>query len=73
VAVVAFKEQGQRQGRRMATVDVLAKLTDDRKALRAAIQNLGTSNGTPFYDALGKIGDEIFHDPRAQTCAAGVR
>src|SRR6267378_971044 len=62
VAVVAFKDRGSGKSA-MATVDVLAKLTDDRKALRAAIQNLGTSNGTPFYDALGKIGDEIFHDP----------
>ena len=44
-------------------VDVLSKLTDDRKALRAAIGNLGTSNGTPFYDALERIADEIFREP----------
>jgi Ca-activated chloride channel homolog len=44
-------------------VDVLSKLTDDRKALRAAIENLGTSNGTPFYDALERIADEIFREP----------
>jgi Ca-activated chloride channel family protein len=62
VAVVAFKDKGSGKSA-MATVDVLAKLTDDRKALRVAIQNLGTSNGTPFYDALGKMADEIFHDP----------
>jgi VWFA-related protein len=31
--------------------------------LRNAISNVRTSNGTPFYDALGKIGDEIFRGP----------
>lgn len=62
VAIVAFRDQAG-GGSTMATVDVLARLTDDRKALRAAIQNLGSSNGTPFYDALGKIGDDIFREP----------
>jgi hypothetical protein len=47
----------------MSAVDVLARLTDDRKILRAAIQNLGSSTGTPFYDALGKITDDIFGEP----------
>ena len=62
VAIVAFKDQAT-SGSTMATVDVLAKLTGDRKVLRAAVQNLGSSNGTPFYDALGKIADEIFREP----------
>jgi len=62
VAIVAFKDKAG-GGSTMATVDVLAKLTDDRKLLRTAIQNLGSSNGTPFYDALGRIADEIFRDP----------
>jgi VWFA-related protein len=31
--------------------------------LRNAVANLRTSNGTPYYDALVKIGDEIFRDP----------
>ncbi len=29
----------------------------------AVVENLGTSNGTPFYDALGRIADQIFRDP----------
>ena len=62
VAIVAFKDQPNGKST-MATVDVLSKLTDDRKALRAAIENLGSSNGTPFYDALERIGDEIFREP----------
>ena len=62
VAIVGFNttKQGQTVG---AKVEVLAKLTDDRKLLRAAIANLGSSNGTPFYDALARIADDIFHEP----------
>ncbi|PYS27144.1 MAG: hypothetical protein DMF75_20935 [Acidobacteria bacterium] len=62
VAVVAFKN-APGNGAPMATVEVLAPVTDDRKLLRRAIENLGTSNGTPFYDALGRIADQIFRDP----------
>lgn len=62
VAVVAFKDT-RRGDAVMAAVEVLAQLTDDRKALRAAIQNLGSSNGTPFYDALQTITDDVFREP----------
>ena len=59
VAIVAFNTAGQ--GRTVAAkVEVLSRLTDDRKLLRAAIENLGSSNGTPFYDGLARIADEIF-------------
>jgi Ca-activated chloride channel family protein len=62
VAIVGFSTG--RPGRGLVPqVDVLSKLTDDRKTLRAAIENLGTSNGTPFYDALERIAAEIFREP----------
>lgn len=65
VAVVAFNTA--RQGPAVtAKVDVLTKLTDDRKALSKAIGSLGTSNGTPFYDALRKIASEVFRDKPAE-------
>jgi Ca-activated chloride channel homolog len=62
VSVVAFNNVFKNGGP-MATVDVLSPLTDDRNGLRAAIGNLGTSNGTPFYDALGRISDRVFRTP----------
>jgi len=31
--------------------------------LRNAIATLGTSNGTPFYDALSRVADEVFRNP----------
>ena len=62
VAIVAFNTA--RQGQSVAAkVEVLSQLTGDRKLLRAAIENLGSSNGTPFYDALTRIADEVFHEP----------
>ncbi len=64
VAIVAFKDAA-RNGSPMATVEVLSGLASDRKVLRAAIENLGTSNGTPFYDALGRVADQVFRDPPA--------
>jgi len=66
VAIVGFNTA--RQGQTVAAkVEVLSKLTDDRKLLRTAIDNLGSSNGTPFYDALERIASEVFHEaPREE-------
>ncbi|HEY3581161.1 MAG TPA: VWA domain-containing protein [Pyrinomonadaceae bacterium] len=47
----------------VATVDVLSKLTSDRGELRNAIENLGSSSGTPYYDALQKVVDAVFQNP----------
>lgn len=61
VAIVSFNTA--RQGQSVAAkVDVLTRLTDDRKVLGKALADLGTSNGTPFYDALGKIATDVFRE-----------
>ena len=62
ISVVAFNNERGTTGP-IASVDVLTPLTDKRTVLRTAVANLGTSNGTPFYDALLRIGDQVFHDP----------
>jgi Ca-activated chloride channel family protein len=61
VAIVAFNQSAKEGG--LAKVEVLSTLTGDRKALRNAMESLGSSNGTPFYDALKQIGEEIFREP----------
>jgi VWFA-related protein len=62
VAIVAFNN-ASRKGLAMAIVEVLSLLNSDRVALRAAIERLGTSNGTPFYDGLARVADQVFRDP----------
>jgi VWFA-related protein len=62
VGVVAFN-QAQTVKDPIAVVEVLSPLTDDRESLRSSIENLGASQGTPYYDALEKVADSIFHDP----------
>jgi VWFA-related protein len=62
VAIVAFNNASQ-NGAAVAAVEVLSALTSDRQLLSNAIDKIGTSNGTPFYDALGRIADQVFRDP----------
>jgi VWFA-related protein len=64
VGIVAFNN-APRKGSPEATVDILSGLNSDRKALRTAIANLGTSNGTPLYDALGLVADQVFREAPA--------
>jgi Ca-activated chloride channel homolog len=62
VAIVAFNTD--RQGSdQIATVEVLSQLTSDRRLLQRAIGNVGSANGTPFYDAMNRIATEIFRAP----------
>jgi Ca-activated chloride channel homolog len=61
VGVVAFNT-AQTVEQPVAAVEVLTTLTGDRDALRAAIENLGASQGTPYYDALERVTDSIFQD-----------
>jgi len=62
VAVVAFstKQEGESK---LAAVEVLSFLTDDRKALSDSIEMVGESAGTPFYDGLERVARDIFRDP----------
>src|ERR1043165_7913664 len=62
IALIAFNN-APANGGLSATVDILSNLTDKRTVLRTAIQNVRTSNGTPFYDALQQFCDEVFRDP----------
>jgi VWFA-related protein len=62
VGVVAFN-QARTIKDPIATVEVLAQLTSDRESLRNAIDNLGASQGTPYYDGLEKVADSVFREP----------
>ncbi|HSE31598.1 MAG TPA: VWA domain-containing protein [Pyrinomonadaceae bacterium] len=62
VGVVAFNTYKEGSSK-IATVDVLTNLTNDRESLQTAIDNLGSSNGTPYYDALDRVATDIFGEP----------
>jgi Ca-activated chloride channel family protein len=62
VAILAFKNRTDK-GTSRAAVDIVCPLTDNRDVLNAGIDDLATSNGTPFYDAVGQVGKRIFHEP----------
>jgi Ca-activated chloride channel family protein len=63
VGVVSFTQSKTISSGTIAAVEVLSPLTDDREALRNAIDNLGASQGTPYYDGLEKVADNIFREP----------
>ncbi|HEX5709314.1 MAG TPA: VWA domain-containing protein [Pyrinomonadaceae bacterium] len=62
LAIVSYttKEEGDTK---LAAVEVMTYLTDDRDALRDAVEMIGTSAGTPFYDSLERVARDIFRDP----------
>src|SRR5207247_3925025 len=62
VGIIAFTN-ADRNGSTGATVEVLSGLNGDRKALSQAIANIGTSNGTPLYDAFARVADQVFRNP----------
>lgn len=65
VAIVAFNNS-EASSSGLATVDLLTRLTEDHEALHKALENVGASNGTPYYDALSRIAEDIFRESPRQ-------
>ncbi len=62
VALIAFNTA--RQGEEsLAAVEIKTPLTSDREALRQAVEAVGSSNGTPFYDSLERVARDVFGEP----------
>ncbi|MBA2378513.1 MAG: VWA domain-containing protein, partial [Blastocatellia bacterium] len=61
VAIVSFRSQvvGNRSE---AVPEIVSRLTSDRNELRRALANIGTSNGTPYYDALIRVAEDVFRE-----------
>lgn len=62
ISILAFNSQ-EDGGTKLATVELMTHLTDNRDALQQAIENIGSSNGTPFYDALERVARDVFRAP----------
>lgn len=61
VGLVGFRSD-QRDGQTVAVSQVMNALTDDRVRLRAAIQNVRMSFGTPYYDSMLAAAERLFRD-----------
>jgi Ca-activated chloride channel family protein len=66
LAIVAFKNV-QRDNSLEPAIQIQSPLTSDRHLIQDAINNIGTSSGTPFYDSLNRIADQVFQNsPRPE-------
>jgi len=59
VAVIAYNT-GRDETRTFPFTEVLSLLTGDRGVLRSAVGKVRTSNGTPYYDSLRQVVDQVF-------------
>ncbi len=67
VAILAFNTR-QDGNDALAVAELKSPLTDDRELLQEAVEGVGASNGTPFYDSLEKVARDVFRDrPTEQT------
>jgi Ca-activated chloride channel family protein len=62
VAIVSFNAVREERDV-LATVEIKTPLTSDRARLRVALETVGASSSTPFYDSLERISDEVFKEP----------
>lgn len=62
VSIIAFKTE-TKDNRNAPAAEIVSGLTGDREALKSALERINTSNGTPYYDGLLKVVEEVFKDP----------
>ena len=61
VSIVAFKSFVEDR-KSVAMSEVLINLTGDRLKLKAALEKVKVSNGTPYYDGLLDVAEKVFSD-----------
>lgn len=61
VSIIAYKAE-KRENQTTAISEVLSNLTDDRNKLKTALEQVKTSNGTPYYDSLMQVVEKVFSD-----------
>jgi len=59
VSIIAFRSEIA-AGRSTAIAEIVSGLTGDRAELRTALTRVTTSNGTPYYDGLLKVVENVF-------------
>jgi Ca-activated chloride channel family protein len=61
VAVIAY-DSAVAGTTRSAVTDILTGLTNSRSALSDALSRVSTSNGTPYYDSIVEVVDNVFRN-----------
>lgn len=61
VSIISYRTD-RKNGIASAASEVITPLTDDRASLTAALDKVGTSNGTPYYDSLLQLAKKVFRD-----------
>ena len=64
VSIIAYKTEVI-DNRATAVSEVLINLTDDRNKLKTALENVKTTNGTPYYDSLLQVVEKVFGEKPA--------
>ncbi|HVE59033.1 MAG TPA: VWA domain-containing protein [Pyrinomonadaceae bacterium] len=59
VSVISYKTE-RNSTQAFAMSEVLSGLTDDRDKLKAVLEAVKTSNGTPYYDSLLQVAEQVF-------------
>lgn len=62
VSIIGF-ESKIKDNRSVSVSEVLSNLTDDRNKLKNVLAELKTSNGTPYYDGLLQVVENVFNQP----------
>jgi VWFA-related protein len=63
VSVISFRSD-RSNGKATAVSEVLADLTDDRAKLKTVLKQVSVSNGTPYYDGLAQVAEQVFSQQR---------
>ena len=65
VSIIAFRSDLV-DGKGTASSEIITELTDNREDLSDALLNVGTSNGTPYYDGLMQVAERVFRNPPSE-------
>ena len=66
VSIISFKSD-RVNGTATAMSEVLIRLTDDRAKLKNALKQVNVSNGTPYYDGLLQVVEQVFSEQPKDT------
>lgn len=64
VSIISFRS-ARVDNKSTAVSEVLTALTDDRARLKSVLSKVAVSNGTPYYDGLMQVVEQVFRDKPA--------